>query len=337
MGSTGATGTIGAVTNWSSGSVYQIGQVVYCATGCSTNGSSYIAVATNSGVDPSSGDAVGTWQLIAKVGATGPMGIMGAVGATGATGATGAIGATGAQGVTGPVGVTGSTGATGAVGAAGATGSIGAVANWLSSTAYQIGQVVFCAACSSNGSSYVALATNSNIDPPTNPAVWHLIAQAGATGPMGEAGAIGATGATGATGAVGAAGATGSITNGFVWSGSFLNLGGGDAQYGSPNNAGTGFTVPQLAFLTAPISCTIQSLAVKGIVTSVPSSLVGGVIETDTITITVYKNENSTGMSCQIGATNSTTDNTLVSCSSTNTVTVSQGDHISLQFAESIG
>jgi hypothetical protein len=65
-----------------------------------------------------------------------------------------------------------------------------------------VGQVVFCAACSSNGSSFVALAANTNIDPPTNSAIWHLIAQSGATGATG-------TGLTGATGPVGATGATG--------------------------------------------------------------------------------------------------------------------------------
>jgi len=83
------------------------------------------------------------------------------------------------------------------------------VGNWSSSTTYQIGQVVFCAACSSNGSSYVATAANTNQDPPTQTGFWNLIAQAGATGPQGATGAQGTQGIQGVQGNTGAAGATG--------------------------------------------------------------------------------------------------------------------------------
>jgi hypothetical protein len=73
--------------------------------------------------------------------------------------------------------------------AAGTTGSLGAVAIWSSSTTYTAGQVVFCAACSSNGSSFVALSGNTNVDPPTQPGFWQTIAQAGAPGAPGTNGA----------------------------------------------------------------------------------------------------------------------------------------------------
>jgi hypothetical protein len=59
-----------------------------------------------------------------------------------------------------------------------------------------------------------------------------------------------------------------------------------------------------------------------------------GPIETDTTTFTVIKNDAQTSMTCPIPVTNSTTNHTLISCSSTNAFTVVQGDRISLQFAE---
>jgi hypothetical protein len=101
----------------------------------------------------------------------------------------------------------------GPAGPAGATGSLGTVTNWSSAANYQLGQVVFCAACSSNGSSYAALATNTDIDPPTNIAVWQLIAQAGITGvqgPMGPAGTVTSV----AVGTVTNCGSTGTVSIG---------------------------------------------------------------------------------------------------------------------------
>ena len=156
------------------------------------------------------GETVAAFSLVAL-----SAGTPGATGASGATGATGAQGAQGAQGIQGPFGPTGPPGPigpigdTGATGATGATGTIGVVGNWSSSTTYQIGQVVFCAACSSNGSSYVATAANTNQDPPTQTGFWNLIAQAGATGPQGATGAQGTQGIQGVQGNTGAAGATG--------------------------------------------------------------------------------------------------------------------------------
>lgn len=147
---------------------------------------------------------------------------------TGATGATGAVGATGATGVAGVIGAAGTTGATGATGAAstvvgptGATGAIGAMGatgaplafqgTWSGSTTYAIGDAIY-----ENGSSYIALTSNLNINPATDVAGsganWALLAAkgaSGATGATGTTGAAGATGATGTTGVTGATGATG--------------------------------------------------------------------------------------------------------------------------------
>jgi hypothetical protein len=309
----GATGTIGAVTNWSPAVLYSVGQVVFCAA-CSgtSNGSSYIALLGNSGVTPGSDPSV--WQLIAQVGAPGAQGIIGPQGSAGPAGAAGAQGPTGATGSQGPAGPQG------------ATGTIGSVTNWSSGATYQVGQVVFCVACSTNGSSYSALATNSNIDPPTNPGVWNLIARAGATGSQG---ATGATGPQGAMGAQGATGATGSITNGFVWSGSILNAAAG-TQYATPTNEANFFAASQLAFLAAPAACTVRSFTVNAITTNVVS-----IIEADTTTFTVIKNDAPTSMMCAI--TNGTTPDVTSSCSdSAHTFTVVQGDRISLRFSETL-
>jgi hypothetical protein len=347
-GATGATGTIGTVTNWSPSATYQAGQVVFCAA-CSTSGSSYAALATNTNQDPPT--QTGVWQLIALAGAIGPQGIEGiqgfpgATGATGLAGATGATGAVGPTGPTGPVGptgatgLTGATGTTGATGATGATGTIGAVTNWSASTNYQVGQVVFCAGCSTSGSSYIALVTNSGIDPPTSSSIWQMIAKVGAVGPQGAIGLTGAPGATGATGTPGAAGATGptgatgatgSITNGFVWSGNISNEGNG-LQYATPTSQPDA-AVPysQIAFLAAPAACTMRSLTVNAITTSVISP-----IAAETTTFTVMHNDAGTSMTCAI--TNTTADGATYSCSdSTHTFAVVQGDRISLRFAESL-
>ncbi len=169
-------------------------------------------------------------------GATGPTGTNGSNGATGATGATGPAGQTGSTGgagaagqagSTGAVGPTGATGSTGSTGATGSTGSIGATGSvgptgangtgslswrgpWSSIATYEADDAVF-----ENGSSYVAVATNSGVDPAADVASgshsWGVLAQGaiGGTGPTGPAGAPGITGPTGAVGATGAQGAPG--------------------------------------------------------------------------------------------------------------------------------
>jgi hypothetical protein len=190
--------------------------------------------------------------------------------------------------------------------------------------------VVFCNACSTGGSTYIALAANMNQDPPTHNSVWQIIAQAGAIGPVGAMGPIGATGAAGATDPTGATGATGSITNGFVWSGSILNAALGAPQYAIPTTAANFFQASQLAFLAAPAACTVRSLTVNAITTNV-----AGPIEADTTTFTVMKNDAPTSMSCAI--TNGTGNGATYSCSdSTHTFPVAQGDRISLRFSETL-
>lgn len=147
--------------------------------------------------------ATGAQGPAGPVGATGATGATGAQGPAGPVGATGATGATGAQGPAGPVGATGAQGPAGATGATGAPG-INYRGTWSSSSTYSINDAV-----SYNGSSYIALTSNSNVSPTSNPSIWAVLAQQGATGATGATGPTGATGATGATGPAGPAGPTG--------------------------------------------------------------------------------------------------------------------------------
>lgn len=367
-GATGATGYLSQVTTYNAGTNYAQGNIVFYA------GSTYqSSINSNTGNVPSAGTP---WTLIAEAGATGAVGLQGLQGIQGLTGPQGPQGATGATGNTGPtglagpqgsIGLTGPQGPQGTTGAAGATGTFSEAGNWSSAATYQIGQVVYCAACSTNGSGYIALANNTNVDPPTQPTVWGLVAQAGATGAAGSTGLTGSQGPQGPQGEQGPAG-TGSVTSvtvgtventaaagagtltisnttttptisinfptssstGFTWSGNIQNQGAG-TQFVSPNTtSGLEFPASQIAFLAAPAACTVRSLTVNAITTDVVDP-----IEADTTAFTVFHNDSPTTMTCTIAS--GTTNNRTYSCSdSTHTFSVSSGDRISLQFAESL-
>jgi hypothetical protein len=86
----------------------------------------------------------------------------------------------------------GSTGPTGPTGPTGAVGMIYA-GGWQISTAYVATDVV-----TYNGSSYIAIASNTGFEPDTNPNTWVPIALAGAAGPAGPTGPQGPPGQSGA-------------------------------------------------------------------------------------------------------------------------------------------
>lgn len=126
-------------------------------------------------------------------GPTGPTGSSGAQGATGPTGAASTVaGPTGPQG---NAGVSGPTGPTGAQGTAGS--SIVWRGAWSNVTTYSVNDAV-----SYNNVSYIAIASNTNQQPP-NTMFWAVLAAQGTTGPTGPTGAQGnsITGPTGPTGA----------------------------------------------------------------------------------------------------------------------------------------
>jgi hypothetical protein len=85
----------------------------------------------------------------------------------------------------------GSSGPAGATGAAGAVGIIWA-GPWGSGTPY-----VATDAVSFNGSSYLALAPSTGVQPDTHPSTWAVLALAGATGPTGLQGPVGPPGSGG--------------------------------------------------------------------------------------------------------------------------------------------
>ncbi len=105
---------------WSRTAAYLAGDVVTEHDGGRSSGptSSYIAVASSTGVDPQANARMGgsAWKVLASAGSTGR---------------TGDPGAQGPRGLTGPTGPAGPTGPTGATGATGATGPAGASTGFL--------------------------------------------------------------------------------------------------------------------------------------------------------------------------------------------------------------
>lgn len=148
-------------------------------------------------------------------GPQGPPGLDGLPGAAGAQGPVGPIGPQGPQGPQGEPGLAGTQGVQGPEGPIGPQGPAGTEGivwkgEWNNATEYSLHDAV-----TYLGSSYVALSTNTSIDPSANPSDWHPLAlkgadgSAGEPGPAGPTGPAGVAGATGATGPAGPAGATG--------------------------------------------------------------------------------------------------------------------------------
>jgi len=75
---------------------------------------------------------------------------------------------------------------------------------WKASVTYDVNDVV-----QYNGSSYVAVSSNSNTPPSAASPAWNVLAQQGPQGAKGDTGATGAQGPKGDTGATGATGAQG--------------------------------------------------------------------------------------------------------------------------------
>jgi hypothetical protein len=107
---------------WGSRNAYAPGDAVTWGT---VSTSTYLAIASCTGVFPDTDTSNQCWTLLAQAGAPGPTGQQGATGAQGLTGLTGATGATGPQGSIGLTGATGATGVQGLTGVTGATGATG--------------------------------------------------------------------------------------------------------------------------------------------------------------------------------------------------------------------
>jgi len=250
----------------------------------------------------------------------------------------------------------------------GPVGPAGPMANfkgeWSTRVIYKIGDGV-----SLNGSSYVAKVVNLDINPATDVSKlsgnWAILAQGGATGPAGPTGPKGAQGSTGPTGPAGPTGPTGPTgtfsTNGFMTTTTFQSGIGAvnTVYYFSPtpvynglatnatNNQDAGFPpsvappgVNPVNFVVAPAACSMKALNV-----GVVNNTLNFGIAPDIITITlqravsinavVQSGFNPTGMACS-----ATVNPQLLSiqafCSdTTHTISVNQGDLLSIGFQES--
>jgi hypothetical protein len=127
---------------------------------------SYVALLANNAMLTPDTDAA-NWALFA---ATGPKGDQGDTGTTGPQGGQGPQGVQGQQGLVGPLGPQGPQGQQGTTGATGQGYTWKGA--WSAATAYVAYDSVFY-----NGSSYVALAANSNVTPSTDATKWDLLAQ----------------------------------------------------------------------------------------------------------------------------------------------------------------
>ncbi len=360
-----ASGTFGATQGYAFYAVDVTALVQgWVSTPSSNDGIALTSSAGSVVLDSKENDATGhPAQLdITLAGPQGPQGLTGPVGPQGPVGATGLQGPIGPTGPQGPIGVTGATGPQGP--------PVSFKGNYAAGTAYAVGNAVFCAStCSTNGSSYIAIKANTNVDPPTDVSGsggnWALLAQAGATGPQGIQGVPGNTGSTGPAGAAatvsvgttvtGAAGSSASVTNSGSTSAAILdftipqgasgsgvnaydthvefeNPATGTVEYSSavPNSAGA---APQVSY-GAFGSFTIFPVSCTMKALNVGVKNVGGggsgSIGPDTTTITVYHNGLATSMSCGV-----TTNNSTSTCrDTTHTFAVTAGDPISLNLSE---
>jgi hypothetical protein len=127
---------------------------------------SYLALRANNAAANPDVD-VANWAVFA---ASGPKGDKGDTGATGPQGVPGPQGVQGPQGLVGPLGPQGPQGQQGATGATGQ--GYAWKGAWSAAAAYVAYDSVFY-----NGSSYVALAANTNATPGTDATKWDLLAQ----------------------------------------------------------------------------------------------------------------------------------------------------------------
>ena len=256
-----------------------IGTAATIAAGTTTTGApGTSATVTNSGT---SSAAVFNFQI--------PRGDVGATGATGATGtaATVAVGSTttltpgSAATVTNsgttaaavfnfgvPQGLTGATGATGATGPAGMNWR----GDWSAGTFYSVDDGVFDTV---SGSSYIAVATSTNQQPP-NGAYWNLLAQKGANGTgVGTVTSVDVSGGT-----TGLTSFGGPITSsGTVTLAGTLNVANGGTGATTAAGARTSLGLGSAAVLTAGAANGVATLDSGGTVplSQIPASIQGGV------------------------------------------------------------
>jgi collagen type VII alpha len=135
----------------------------------------------------------------------GDKGDQGSQGVAGFNGSQGPAGSQGAPGLQGSQGVQGSQGLQGPQGFKGDQGvGVRFLNTWLTGTPYLVDDIV-----THNGQTWIALASNTNVEPGTDVLKWSLLAAKGADGATGPTGPVGSTGAAGPTGPQGPQGVAG--------------------------------------------------------------------------------------------------------------------------------
>ena len=207
----------------------------------SYTGSTYISLTAGNHGNPPDSSASAWAVLVAR-------------GAPGAAGATGAIGPAGQAGAPGSTGPTGPQGPQGQVGPAGIPG-INFRDTWLGNASYQTNDAV-----TFQGSTWIATASSSGVQPGTSTAAWALLAQAGLTGPSGPSGSA----ATITVGSVttGASGTAAQVTNSGTSSAAILNftLPAGATGAAGAGGAGGGASTSGIPFASVLHSVSFQAL-----------------------------------------------------------------------------
>ena len=262
--------------------------------------------------------------------------------------ASGGAGPAGPAGATGPQGIPGLPGATGATGPAGATGLQGPVGvryrgTWSAGVPYLANDaVVF------NGSTYLALAGNTGLQPNIYALDWSVLA-AGSAGPVGPAGPMGPSGPSGpgatvSVGAVatGAAGSQAVVTNSGTASNAVLNFTIPQGQPGAGGANGTSGTDVSAASVYHSVSNMFLFYSVTSgnfsggtdtaqVLTWVPNGCTASRLmvysqQPQTITVTLRRGlpsaMNDTGLVCVVSPNQA--------CTATGSVAVQAGDFIDL-------
>ncbi|QHN04617.1 hypothetical protein FTO74_15540 [Granulicella sp. WH15] len=291
------------------------------------SGSSYISLTdSNHGNTPDQSPAM--WSLLAR---------------QGSPGVAGAIGAIGPQGLTGPAGPTGAPGANGANGAPG----LNFRGPWGSGVPYALNDAVTYA-----GSTYLALVSNSAVEPDTGAGVWAVLAAVGAAGPAGPTGA--AASVQIGTVTTGPPGSSAVVTNSGSATAAVLNF---TLPQGATGAAGTGGTGGGAATSGIPYASMYHAVSFSNLYYSVNSSN-SAASESDSVLtwvpdgctaskLVVFSNQSSSTLqvtlrsgSLGIGMTDTALSCALAtgtSCTSTGSVAIPAGSFVDLSVTHASG
>ena len=297
----------------------------------SYGGSTYISLAAaNHGNPPDTSSS--WWGVLASRGASG------ASGATGVTGPAGPAGPQGQTGSTGPQGPQGQTGPSGIPG-------ISFRSAWITSANYQTDDAVTYA-----GSTWIATASNSGVQPGTSTSAWAILAQAGLTGPSGPTGSA-ATMTVGSV-ATGAPGTAAIVTNSGTGSAAILNftIPAGATGPAGTGGAGGGASTSGIPFASVLHSVNFQSFffsanganaalsETSSVLTWVPNGCTAtslAVYSTQASTITVTLRTGVPGAMQPSALSCAVSSNT--SCTSTGSVVVAPGGFVDLNITGANG